>query len=127
MLVLMMGCDCAGACATAPGDGVSAANVAARTLHVAKQYIQHRKVREQRQVEESMDAEAMQTPDEDEYLDRQPVTLSSSHSDSAFDSAFISGNAHVNGNGAHANGKHTNGQAVNGTHVNGTAVKGGVR
>jgi hypothetical protein len=103
----------AGACATAPGDGVSAANVAARTLHVAKQYIQHRKVRDERSGENCMSSELMQTPDE--YLDRPLVSLSS-HSGTAFDSAFI---------GTHASGNGSDGKGVmNGTYVNGNAVNG---
>lgn len=36
----------AGLSCVAPGDGVSAAAAAVRTLHVAAQYIQHRKDRE---------------------------------------------------------------------------------
>jgi hypothetical protein len=37
----------AGVSMVAPGDGVSAAEAAVRTLHVAAQYIQYRKEREQ--------------------------------------------------------------------------------
>ena len=103
----------AGCCATAPGDGVSAANAAARTLHVAKQYIQHRKGREEDNPAENTVEEPMLTSEE--YLDRQPVPLSDTSTDEALGSALIS---------AHVHSAHSNGNTVNGARINGTAVKG---
>jgi hypothetical protein len=67
---LMCFSGCAGACSVAPGDGVSAASAAARTLHVAAQYIQHRKDRE---TATTVQQEPLQEVDEDKHLDRQPV------------------------------------------------------
>jgi hypothetical protein len=77
---------------------------------VAKQYIQHRKVREQASEEEGVESELAILPDE--YLDRQPVGPSSSRN-SSFDSAFMS---------KHANGLQSNGTSMDAKHVNGTAV-----
>lgn len=97
---------------------MSAANAAARTLHVAKQYIQHRKGREDQTPAEHMSEEPMLSSEE--YLDRKPVALSQESTDSALESALSSADLIS----AHVNGARSNGNSVNGSHVNGTAVKG---
>jgi hypothetical protein len=59
-----------GVACVAPGDGASAAAAAARTLHVAKQYIQHRKDRE---APAHMEEEPLGIESDDRHLDRQPL------------------------------------------------------